>query len=169
MKPRRKIRSSFVRLVIVGGILAAAASVSAAPQGPEGAEAVDAAWVKAVKANDLEAVMACYAPDAVAWMPDEPEARGEKAIREAYVGLFAANTIQNVTMSDAHYQTVGSRSVGWGRFVLTLVPKSAGKAITMPGRFVEVVEKRNGRWVYVVDHASAEPAPAAEPAATPKP
>ena len=168
MTPRRKICSLFVRLVIVGGILAAA-SVSAAPTAPEGADSVDAAWAKAAKANDLEAVMACYAPDAVLWMPGMPEARGEKAIREAYRGLFAADTIQDAAMSDAHYQTVGSRSVGWGRFVLTLTPKSTGKAISMPGRFVVVAEKRNGRWVYVVDHASAEPSPAAEPATTPKP
>ncbi len=168
MKPRREIRCLFVRAVIVGGILAAAASVSAAPSAPEGVEGVDAAWAKAVKANDLEAVMACYAPDAVAWLPDMPEARGEKAIREAYRGLFSANTIQDAAWSDAHYQTVGSRSVGWGRFVLTLTPKATGKSIALPGRFVVVAEKRNGRWVYVVDHASGEPAPAAAPA-TPKP
>ena len=31
----------------------------------------------------------------------------------------------------------------------------------MSGRFSEVAEKRNGRWVYVLDHASAEPAAAA--------
>jgi hypothetical protein len=30
----------------------------------------------------------------------------------------------------------------------------------MAGRYTDVQEKRNGHWVYVVDHASAEPAPA---------
>ncbi|MCA1582638.1 MAG: hypothetical protein LC796_14850 [Acidobacteria bacterium] len=76
---------------------------------------VDEAWAAAMKANDLDAVMRCYAPDAVAWLPD------------------------------------------------TLVPKASGKAVTMSGRFSEVAEKRNGRWVYVLDHASAEPAPSAAP------
>ncbi len=165
MKPQRGIRSLFA--AIVCGVLAGAASASAAPAAPEGVEAVDAAWMKAFKANDIEAVMACYAPDAVAWLPDSPEARGEKAIRETYRGLFAANTIQDVSASDVHYQTVGSRSVGWGRFVMTLVPKGGGKPVAAPGRFVEMAEKRNGRWVYVVDHASMDPAPT--PAAPPTP
>jgi hypothetical protein len=34
----------------------------------------------------------------------------------------------------------------------------------MAGRYTDVQEKRNGRWVYVVDHASAEPEPAPAPA-----
>ena len=68
--------------------LAAAAAVAAAE---EGAKGVDAAWLKAVKANDVDALVACYWPDAVMWLPDAPEARGEKAIRAAYAGLLGAN------------------------------------------------------------------------------
>jgi len=124
-----------------------------------GAKSVDAAWVKAMKANDLEAVLACYASDAVAWLPDSPEASGEKAIRAAYQGLFAANTVQDVSTTDTHYKTSGSLSVGWGRYSLTLAPKAGGAAVSMKGRFTEAAERRHGRWVYVNDHASAEPPP----------
>jgi len=31
----------------------------------------------------------------------------------------------------------------------------------MRGRFSEMLERRDGRWLYVVDHASAEAPPAA--------
>ena len=123
----------------------------------KGAKAVDDAWVKAMKANDLEAVLACYAPDAVVWLPDSPEASGEKAIRAAYQGLLAANTVQDATVTETHYKTAGNLSTGWGRFTLTLAPKAGGAPIAMKGRFTEVAQLRGGRWVYVADHASAEP------------
>lgn len=133
----------------------------AAPPPAKGAAGVDAAWMKAFKANDIEAVMACYAPDAVAWLPGSPEAKGEAAIRENYRAFFAANTVQDVAPSDAHYATVGNRTVAWGRFSMTYVPKATGTPVSSTGRFTELVEKRNGRWVYVVDHASPDPPPAA--------
>ena len=50
-------------------------------------------------------------------------------------------------------------SVAWGRFSLTLVPKAGGDPVVMTGRFTEAAERRAGTWVYIVDHASAEPAP----------
>ena len=148
-------------------ILGIAALISlrsqAAPVREDGVQAVDAAWEKAVEANDLDAVMACYAPDAVAWLPGSPELKGAEAIRQSYKDLFAANTIKDVSFSETHYTTVGERSVGWGRFSLSLVPKGSDRPVVALGRFTEVAERRGGRWVYVVDHASAEPAPAAKP------
>ena len=123
-----------------------------------GAKAVDAAWVKAMKANDLDAVMRCYAPDAVAWLPGAPMARGEKAIRSAYEGLLSANIVKDIALSEAEYKTMGDTSVAWGRFSLTLISKSGGNTVVMTGRFTEFAEQRSGRWVYIVDHASADPA-----------
>lgn len=130
----------------------------------EGLQAVDSAWTTAMKANDVEAVMRTYATDAVAWLPDEREARGSVAIRAAYVGLLAAYTVNDVAISTDEYRTVGDSSVGWGTYTLTLTPKAGGAPVVMKGRFSAVAERRDGRWVYVVDHASAEPPPAPETA-----
>lgn len=96
----------------------------------------------------------------MAWLPDAPEAKGAPAIREGYRAFFAGNTVQDVTVSDTHYSTVGNRSIGWGRFSMTLVPKATGKAVVATGRFTDVAEKRGGKWLYTVDHASMDPAPA---------
>jgi uncharacterized protein (TIGR02246 family) len=150
---------------IVGAtaLIVAGVQVPATTAAQEGVQVVDAAWEKAVEANDLDAVMACYAADAVAWLPDSPELKGKEAIRRSYEGLFAANTIKDASFTETHYATVGDRSVGWGRFSLTLVPKGSDKPVVATGRFTEVAERRDGRWVYVVDHASADPAPAAAP------
>ena len=122
-----------------------------------GAKALDAAWVKAMKANNLDAVVKCYAPDAVAWLPGMREARGEQAIRAAYQGLLSANTVKDATLLDTQYKTTGNVSVGWGKYSFTLVPKAGGDPVVMTGRFNEVAERRAGKWVYIVDHASAEP------------
>ena len=135
----------------------------AASAGEDGVQAVDAAWEKAVEANDLDAVMACYASDAVAWLPGSPELKGAEAIRQSYKELFATNTIKDASFSETHYTTVGERSVGWGRFSISLVPKGSDRPVVALGRFTEVAERRGGRWVYVVDHASAEPVPAPKP------
>ena len=123
-----------------------------------GAQAVDSSWIKAMKANDLEAVLKTYAADAVVWLPQVKEARGEKEIRSAFEGLLSANTVKEVVLSETGYRTMGQVSVGWGRFSLTLAPKSGGSPVVMTGRFTEIAERKGGRWVYIVDHASAEPA-----------
>jgi uncharacterized protein (TIGR02246 family) len=147
-------------LVLLGVMLAAVAAPAAENAPATGVESVDQAWAKAMKANDLAGVLACYAPDAVAWFPDAPEARGEKAIRAAYEQLFAENTVKDAALLETHYKTVGDVSVGWGTFSLTLQPKKGGDPVVMRGRFTEIAERRSGRWVYVVDHASGEPPPA---------
>jgi uncharacterized protein (TIGR02246 family) len=125
----------------------------------DGIQGVDDRWSAAMKANDVDAIVACYAPDAVMWLPDAPEARGEKAIREAYQGWLAANTIQAVALTNAHSVTSGDVSSGWGEFTLTLQPKAGGAPIVQKGRYTAVAQKRGGRWVYVADHASNTPKP----------
>jgi len=152
------MRQSFRTLILT--VLLATAFVATGHAQDAGAKAVDVAWLKAMKANDLDAIMRCYAPDAVAWLPGAPMARGEKAIRATYEGLLSANTVQDVAISEAEYKTAGDFSAGWGKFALTLVPKASGSPVTMTGRFTEIAEQRGGRWVYIVDHASADPTPA---------
>lgn len=130
-----------------------------------GAKAVDAAWEKAFRASDLDAVVACYAPDAVLWLPNAPEARGVKAIREAYAGFFSTYSITGVSIRNAAYETRDSLSTGWGEFELRLTPKAGGEPAVMAGRFTAVAKPLGDRWVYVVDHASSGPpaVPAAKP------
>jgi uncharacterized protein (TIGR02246 family) len=131
-----------------------------------GSEAVDAAWMKAMKSGDVNAVMACYANDAVLWFPGSAEARGEKAIRDLYTGFLSANTVTDVSINNSHYDTVQNLSAGWGNFALTVTPKGGGAATSMHGRFLDVSKKIDGKWKYVADHASADPPPAEKPAAT---
>ena len=153
MKMTRSYRALMLALVcsLISFVAAAAA--------PVGAQAVDEAWRKAITANNLDAVVAVYAEDAVMWLPDAPEAKGREAIRKAYAALLAANTVTGATFANTHYQTSGDLSVGWGDFTLTMSPKSGGDPVTLSGRFSVIAKNERGTWVYVVDHASAHPAP----------
>jgi len=148
-------------LTLTLALLFSAASSATSAEAPTGAQAVDEAWRKAIIANDLDAVMSNYSKDAVMWLPEAPEAKGRGAIRKSYAGLLAANTVTGATFANTYYQTSGNLSVGWGDFTLTLSPKSGGSPVSLSGRFSVIAKKEARRWVYVVDHASAHPAPAA--------
>ena len=140
------------------------ASVAFAADGPE---ALDAAWVKAMKAQDANAVAALYASNAVLWLPNASEARGAKAIHDEYAGLLGTYTVSDVSLTDTQYETMGNTGIAWGHFMMALQPKAGGAPTIMGGRYSSVAKKVGGQWHYVVDHASVEPPPA--PAPAPKP
>lgn len=132
-----------------------------------GCKAIDQAWRKAILAGDLDAIVANYADDAVMWLPGMAEARGTKAIREAYVTLLKDHSVTDVGFSNNVYETWQNLSVGWGNFTMTLKPRAGGDPVVMKGRFTAVGKQIKGKWLYVVDHASADPAPPAPAAAKP--
>ena len=112
----------------------------------------DQAWVKAMKANDIEAITALYAPDAVAYFPDG-DFKGKAAIRKSWADFLGMFTVKDAT-SEGTYETAGDTSLGQGYWTITVAPKSGGDAMVMKGRATVVVKKVGGKWLYVVDHAS---------------
>ncbi len=143
---------------LLAGLLMGGAAALATDSAETGAAAVDARWAAAAKANDLEAIVACYAPDAVMWLPDAAEARGEKAIREFYKGLLSGNTVKDVVFSNTHYDSARELATGWGDVSLTFQPKTGGgPPMVMKGRFTVIAKRHEGQWVYTVDHASSIP------------
>jgi len=146
------------RIWLGAGLACALAFCASLARGQDtGAQALDAAWVKAMKTNDVEAAAACYAADAVLWLPAAPEARGAKAIHDAYAGLLGEMSVENVAISNSVYETSGDWSLGWGNFTMTLRPKKGGDAVVMQGRYTEVAKRVGDRWLYVADHASTDP------------
>jgi ketosteroid isomerase-like protein len=118
---------------------------------------VDEAWAhKAITANDLNAVIAVYAEDAVMCFPtplkQRPGRPSANLTRPA-----AANTVTGATLANTHYQTFENFSVGWGNFTLTLSPKAGGQFCYPIWSLLGNREEEGGTWVYVVDHASADP------------
>lgn len=147
------------RIALAVALLAVFGSMSHAADS-KGVVQVEDAWRTAMLANDLEAVVRCYASDATLWLGGTPRLDGAEAIRATYAAWLGANTIKDVKFSNRKSQTSGDISVGWGEYSVTLVPKAGGDAQTHSGRFTDVAAKRNGKWVYIVDHASDQPAAA---------
>jgi uncharacterized protein (TIGR02246 family) len=113
--------------------------------------------------NDADAVAACYAPDATLWIPGAPKAKGQEQSRAMLAGWFAANTVKTFTYNQLGTRTLGDDRVTWGEFTLVVAAKDTGVETASRGRYTDVSRKIDGKWVYLVDHASDDPpAPAVE-------
>jgi uncharacterized protein (TIGR02246 family) len=111
--------------------------------------------------SDADAVAACYAPDAVVWAPGGAKAVGTQQIRDTFAGWFAAYSVKTFTYNQLGVRTVGDDRVSWGEFTLELTAKDTGEVTASRGRYTDVSRKVDGKWLYVVDHASDDPPPAA--------
>ena len=150
-----KLRISIVTLAVA---LACASFSAAADDGPE---SVGQAWRKAMMSGDIDALVACYADDAIGWFPDAPPVKGKEAIRQMFTPMLQASTVK-VDFANTHYHRCGNdMAVGWGEYTITVTPKAGGSGTTVTGRFSEALRKEGGKWVYVMDHVSAHPSAAA--------
>jgi uncharacterized protein (TIGR02246 family) len=133
-----------------------------AQAGDSAVKKLDDQFLKAFNANDVDALVAFYAEDAVIYPPDEFMARGRDAIRENWKGFLGQYKVSDATISDAKYLEEDNTSVGWGIVEFTMTPLAGGAPMTIKSRFTSVAQKRDGKWLYIVDHASLPMAPPAE-------
>lgn len=145
------------KLFAMASVLALLALPLMAAEVPDSAQAC---WQPAFEAGNADAIAQCYAPDAVFWLPGKPMMQGRAAIREGYAGFFAGATIKSAKLVQLGQITRGDEISSWGRFTVVSVSKKDGKESTEFGRYTDVSRKINGRWVYLVDHASDDPPPA---------
>ena len=142
--------------------MACVLAVSASPLMAKGTGSAQACWLPAFKAGDADAVAKCYAPDAVFWLPGAPMMKGRDAIRAGYADFFSGSTIQSVKLTELGKISHGNEASSWGTFSIVVVSKKDGKETTERGRYTDVSRRIAGRWQYVVDHASDDPAAAPE-------
>jgi uncharacterized protein (TIGR02246 family) len=124
------------------------------------AKALDAAFFKAFNAGDAEGVAATYwrSPDVVSFPPDTMELRGWDAIKAAFPATFQAMAGAKLELLDSHYMVAGEFVITWGKWRMTM-PGPDGKPMSTEGRYTDVKAKRDGKWVYIHDHASAPMGP----------
>jgi len=152
------------RLALLGPLCLLAAPAFAGPT--EEAMAHAKAFERAINARDVKAVVALYAADAhVIWPGQGEEASGIAAIEKLATAFVAglpesaeihldAQTV--IPLGDGHVATVGR----WTQSVTD----ADGKRQTAEIRTSEVLETKQGKTLYLVDHASIGlPAPAARP------
>ncbi len=176
---RRTLAVAVTLTALAQPLLAQTGAKSGAAK-PHGAQQADEALARAFKANDVDALAASYAPDAVLYPPGAMEQKGRAAIRQGFADFLAHFRITDFTTFDAHYETAGDLSIGWGRFSISAVPRSGGDASGMgggggaavrwEGRYTSVARRVGGKWLLVSDHASvpmAAPPHGPQPASSP--
>jgi uncharacterized protein (TIGR02246 family) len=145
---------------ILTAMLCAPATSSFADPASDG-RAVSEAFQKAVAAGDLQAVMALYRDDAsVIWPGQGEEAKGKAAIEALARSLLAAMKGATLVLKSQESIALGDGYiVNVGRWENT-VPAGGGKRVTVEVRTSEVLAKTDGKWLYLVDHASVGMPPA---------
>ncbi len=119
------------------------------------AEALDEAFVTAFNQGDANAMAGLYwnSPDVVSYLPDVLEVRGHDAIREANALSFAAAPGAQLELTEKHLMAAGDVVIGWGLWRIS-IPTADGEPVELIGRYTDVKAERDGRWVYLLDHAS---------------
>jgi ketosteroid isomerase-like protein len=117
----------------------------------DAAKKLDADFTAAFNRQDVDAVVACYwnSPEVVLYPPGAMECRGPQQIHDAVAQVFSETPGGKIELMDAKYTVTGCDVISDGRWTMT---SSSGQA--MQGRFTEVIAKKDGKWVIVVDHAS---------------
>jgi ketosteroid isomerase-like protein len=114
------------------------------------------AFVKAVNAGNPDAIAALYLENATSYPPDVPVVTGRDAIRKTWADLFTQFTAK-LELTNGFYENHGDISIAWGQFTMTLTPKAGGEPIKIEGRYTDASKLEEGKWLYIVDHASVTP------------
>lgn len=126
------------------------------------APSAGACFVAAFKANDADAVAACYAEDAIIWFPGGPMAQGRAAIRDGFAHYLSEFEVTDASLAQMGESASGDTRTAWGTYAITSVHKATQKQSVQRGRFVDVQRLVDGKWLYIVDHPSDDPPAAAE-------
>jgi uncharacterized protein (TIGR02246 family) len=119
------------------------------------ANKLDQAFLEAFNKGDAEALSGLYwnSPETVSFPPDALQLRGSVAIREGNVMSVAAMKGAKLEFTETHQRAAGDVVIGWGLYRIT-IPGANGKTTGMNGRYTDVKAERDGKWVYLMDHAS---------------
>ncbi len=129
-----------------------------------GAKALDEAFLDAFNHGDAEAMAGLYwnSPEMVSFPPDALVIRGHGAIQESTAESLGAMAGAKLEFTESHQIPAGDVVIGWGLWRMTLTPPD-GTPQEMVGRYTDVKAERDGKWVYLLDHASVPLPPPPEP------
>ena len=123
------------------------------------------AWDDAYNAGDAAALAAAYAEDAVLLPPDAPAVSGRAAIGDFLTADSAKTRGAGLTFAIAKDSTVGV-SGDLAYEAGTFSANDASGASVATGKFIGVLNRKDGKWLLVRDtwNMDAPPAPPAPPA-----
>lgn len=120
-------------------------------------------WAAAYNAGEADKIVAMYAKDAVVMPPDAP-AVTTAALHDYLVKDMASAKKAGITLAIVDGKSASSGNLGWHEGTFT-VADTTGKTV-VAGKYVEVWERKDGKWAMIRDIWNNDaPAAAAGPAA----
>lgn len=156
------MRNAALRLPLIAGLgIALACAPAGSPRDTSAmvaaADALDAAFLEAFNAGDAAAISSLYwnSPDVVSFPPDAFQVRGFAAISEAYALAFTDSGGAGVQLefAESHQIPAGDKVIGWGLWRMRVAIPGAD-TLVLEGRYTDVKQEVDGKWVYILDHAS---------------
>lgn len=148
-----------VRVTMTAVVLGLASGCGPAAPTPEAmvaaADSLDERYLDAFNRGDADAVTALYwnSPSLVSIGLAGPGLRGVEAFRADMVETLKAMPGSRLEFTHRYNVAEGNVVLGWGRWRLT-TPVAGGAPQVLEGRYSDVKARRDGKWVYVMDHAS---------------
>ena len=79
---------------------------------------------------------------------------GPAGVQNSWVEFFEHFEVVDIKLHNSHREIREDLAAAWGQFVMHAIPTGATEAIEMKGRYMDVSLNRDGRWLYIADHAS---------------
>ncbi len=119
------------------------------------ADALDKQFFDAYNNKDVDALMATYwnSPEMVSYPPDAMVVKGWAANKEAMTQGFAAMPPLKLELLESTNRVEGSVVIGHGKWRMTVTPPE-GEPAVMEGRYTDIKANRDGKLLYILDHAS---------------
>ena len=128
-----------------------------------GATALDKEYFAAVNRGDVDGTMALFwnSPEVVSIGVAGAPLRGYKAVRDFYSQAYAGMPGAQFEPTSTNNVPQGDLVLGWGTWRAT-IPTRGGSPIVLHGRYMDVKARKDGKWVYIMDHGSVGLPPASE-------
>jgi uncharacterized protein (TIGR02246 family) len=110
------------------------------------------AHVAALNNGDVEAWVACFAPDGVQMAPNHPANLGPEAIRAWSGGLLAAFDAEFSLSAEEVRSTGADWAFERGTYTIALTPRGGGDPIRDAGKYITLYQRQpGGAWLVARD------------------
>jgi ketosteroid isomerase-like protein len=118
---------------------------------------MEAEWLAAAKAKDIDKIVSQYAPEAVTMDADAPICVGHQAIRKGYE-LWLADTLVSKTLWDAvdTVEISASGDIAYTRGTTRYSKNTPKGPVDEMGKWVTIYKKRDGKWKAIVDISNSD-------------
>jgi ketosteroid isomerase-like protein len=121
----------------------------------EAAEELDQKFFDAYNSKDLDGMLALYwnSPDVISLPPGEMMLKGYDNLKSSFEQDFSQGGDYKLEVIEHNNRVEGSVVIGTGLWRFTMnIPDS--DPFVIEGRYLDIKAERNGKWVYLADHAS---------------